>query len=151
MPYEGTLDEDAKIPGSQRFWTSTSDNEFQIVRTDLRYIPGYNPDAVISDPSLRQIYEKAAKLYNRQIVKGKVLSQENVVFSGKLALATLYRGFDEYRQRPINIETIWLYHSQALYLLTCSYAVPEETGASEDKKRFFLSFRIDGSPLTKEL
>ncbi|ALD21719.1 hypothetical protein AM218_11500 [Hymenobacter sp. DG25A] len=151
MPYEGTLEEGTKLQGAQRFWTSTSDNEFQVLRVDLRYIPHYNPDLIPTEASLIKTYERAVKLYNRQVIKGKLVSSGNIVFAGNPARAALYRGFDDYHQRPINIETVWMYHHQAIYLLTCSYAVPEEAGAIQDKKRFFSSVLINFTPITKEL
>ncbi|MCR5887302.1 hypothetical protein LRS06_05805 [Hymenobacter sp. J193] len=156
MPYAATLEEDTKaadpkLRGVQRFWTSTSDNEFQVFRVDLRYIPNYNPDAVLSKSELSKVYDKASKLFNHKVLKGRLMSYGDVAFAGTFARAALYRGFDEYRQRPINIETIWLTHDHAIYLLTCSYSIPEEEGALADKKRFFSSLHFDDPATTKEL
>jgi len=150
MPYEGTLEEDKKLPGVQRFSTSTSDNNFEIFRVDLRYIPKYNPDVALTTSALSGLYDKASRQYNRQVIKGKLLSEGNVMFAGSPARAALYKGFDDYHQLPTHIETVWVWHGDAIYLFTCSYTLPETEGSVADKKQFLMSVRFEDA-VVKEL
>lgn len=151
MPYEGTLDEDDKEPVIQRFWTTTSDNEFQIFRIDLRYTPGYKPNLLPTPNSLNKLYDKASRQYNRRAIKGKLVSESNIIYAGAPARAAIYRGLSEHYQKPALTQIIWAWHGDALYLFTCSYTLPETEGATTDKNKFFSSVRFEGKMATKEL
>ncbi|MCB2379278.1 hypothetical protein LGH70_16900 [Hymenobacter sp. BT635] len=151
MPYEGTLEEDKEFRGAQLFKTTTSDNDFAVLRVDLRYIPDYNPDAVLTEAGLSKLYDKLARQYNRTVFKGKLVSRGNILLAGRPARATRYRGFDEHYQLPIHIETIWVWQGDALYQFICSYSLPEEAGAQTDKRRFFSSVRFGPEDTGKKL
>lgn len=151
MPYEGTLDEDEKIPGVQRFWTTTSDNEFQIFRIDLRNASNYSPNSVPVPRELSKLYDKVSRQYNRQAIKGKLLSQSNIMYAGTPARAAIYQNFNERYQKPACVQAIWICRSDAVYLFTCSYTLPETEGAIADKNRFFSSTHFEVEIDTKKL
>lgn len=151
MPYEGTVEEDEKQPEIQRHWTSTSDNEFQAFRVDLLRTPGYIPGLVPNPTGLSKLYDKASRQYNRQVIKGKLLSQSNIVYAGTPARAAIYRGFNEFHQKSTCTQIIWIWYSDALYLFTCSYILPETEGAIADKNRFFSSVRFNQEIPVKDL
>lgn len=150
MPYEGTLEEDPKLPGAQRYWTSTSDNEFQVIRVDLRSVPGYDAGAAPVAAGLDKLYDKAARLYNRHAIKGRLHAQSSVLIGGRPARAAIYQGFDDYHQLSTRIETAWVWHGDALYLIACSYTLPETAGAIADKNQFFSSVRFVSPTASEE-
>ena len=148
MPYAGT-EESAEEDFLQvkRFFTSTSDNDFEVWRFALadgaKTKQGQDQTLVFDmDKYLRRYLALTRKKFS----KAKLQSEHPVTVPsapGALGFHRVYYGFDEFKQEPAVLELTWVTRGDVVYLFNCSNLLPEEDGAREDKQHFFTTIHFD--------
>ncbi|MDQ2768939.1 MAG: hypothetical protein M3Y54_00355 [Bacteroidota bacterium] len=63
----------------------------------------------------------------------------------RLAAHRLYQGVDEFHQLPALLQMVWLLRDNHLYVLYCTYALPQEPAAVLEVQQFFGSLAFAGA------
>ena len=149
MPYAGTVDEEASELGLTIYSTSTSDNDFDA----LVFIPVPNtaqplgPDQYLV-PDVDRFLSMLMKVPNKSFSKAKLKSSFSVTLPSaprNQAVHQVYAGFDNFHQVPAALELTWVLLGPKLYVFRCSYSLPEERGAAEDRQHFFSTITFETS------
>ena len=131
MPEPGTL--------LVSYHTGTSDNQFYalVLTLEPEELPAPNRS---SSPAIDQVLLDLMRQRMEFFAKPKFKVARPVQLPAapqRLATHRLYQGVDEFHQLPALLELIWLLRANRLYVLYCTYSLPQEAGALEDVHRFF--------------
>ena len=132
-----------------RYHTGTSDNQFYALALALEpeELPAPNRSSSRAiDQLLLDLMRQRMEFFAKP--KFQVARPVQLPASpDRLATHRLYQGVDEFHQLPALLELIWLLRENHLYILYCTYSLPQEAGALEDVHRFFGSLTFTaGAP-----
>ncbi|MCB2409805.1 hypothetical protein [Hymenobacter lucidus] len=153
LPYVTLPDPDTKAPGTQSFVTETESIILLAGSVDLRYLPKYNPNGVVTLETLNKSFNRLIRHQSKKLKSAafKMESQGNVIFAKTPARAVRYSYLDEVREQPAYFDMIFLWRGDTIYLFGCGYRLPETNDAVQDRKHFLQSVVFDATLPGKEL
>ena len=138
-------------PGSPlvAYHTSTAGNQFYALALTLEAeeLPAPNRS---SSPAIDQLLLDLVRRRMECFAKPRFQVARAMLLPASpehLATHRLYQGVDEFRQLPALLEMVWLLRNNHLYVLYCTYALPQAPAAAQEVQQFFgsLAFAV-GAP-----
>ena len=128
-------------PGSPlvSYHTSTAGNQFYALtlRLEPEELPAPNHS---SSPAIDQLLLDLMRRRLDYFAKPKFQVARVMALPDlpeRLATHRLYQGGDEFHQLPALLEMVWLLRDNHLYVMYCTYTLPQEPAAVEEVQQFF--------------
>lgn len=128
-------------PGSPlvSYHTSTAGNQFYALtlRLEPEELPAPNHS---SSPAIDQLLLDLMRQRLDFFAKPKFQVARAMTLPAlpeHLATHRLYQGVDEFHQLPALLEMVWLLRDNHLYVMYCTYALPQQPAAVEEVQQFF--------------